>query len=179
MGLLFILGVWFMIYGFARFVFCHNRWEPHKGNVLLMENVFISVGLLNGYSVFKDGKFILGILWTATTILFFIVVTRKNKKIDNYETLIIGDYGSEKAHHPWDCLVPCVCGAKYPWMMIDEDTAWVPKGYEEELFIMCPHCGRRTEKIMSNIAIDYWNIRKLQEGEEDSLNDQNDRYNVC
>ena len=83
---------------------------------------------------------------------------RKPKKI-----LILGGFGTEKAHHPWNYLVPCICGHKRPWMMVDEDSAWVPKGYEEEIFIMCPHCGRRTEKTMSDEAMDDWNSRKLQE----------------
>lgn len=45
-------------------------------------------------------------------------------------------------------------------MMVDEDTAWVPKGYEEEIFIMCPHCGRRTEKNQPRKKLKNKNTRE-------------------
>ncbi len=167
MRIILILGVIFILYGFGQFIYFNKIWEPHKANVFLMEKVIIGVGFLAGYRAFKDDEFVLGIIWNAVSILFYIVTIWRDKKINNYKTLIIGGSGTRKGnvYRPWEYLNACECGEKHPEIMIDENNKWDNRSWIDEAYIMCPKCGIRTEKTDFYEAMCKWQFGKLQKGD--------------
>lgn len=106
----------------------------------------------------KDGSFFEILLYDD----FMQVVEDDIYKIKNgilpKNVLVLGISGSGKAHHPWDDLKPCSCdGKKKPLLMYEKNKLYYCGGPADNVFAICPSCGRHTDKSNTVTAIKNWN----------------------
>lgn len=72
--------------------------------------------------------------------------------------LVLGISGSGKAHHPWDDLKSCSCDCKKrPLLMYEKNKLYYCGGPTDNVFAICPSCGRHTDKSDIVTAIKNWN----------------------